>query len=877
MDHNEKVPFPACISDALFHQKVRMMKSGLSHCSVLLLLLAYSTSFGQEAAKEDPVPMLIDQLGSDEFAKREAAEERLVELGGAAVEALRAAAKSTDPEIVFRSQRALKRITELSPEDQGDLRNAGQAAFFAGDYDPMVRCYRRLFQVQNASIDDGRWLGHAYQLSSQWKEAAAAYVAVVDRMDGRLESPAEVDAPGASNWPSGNRNALQERAAVLMLAARIQRYYLKDSVAAEKTLRRTYLRHEVLNEPVDALTEKWRARIAATLEGEKDPSTTERDINVANSLRFPVMALRELAAVQQLNGHHQDALDTWRRIHVTTNSFIGHTPSIDAAAIDRLIQELPAEAAPSIPAVTILDIEHPTAEFNLASAAIFVKSYDIRQNNASFALAAEKGQEFESLEFTCDIEQFEPQYGGQFDCWALVGDEGKNRKGIGYIFWPTGKPVGRDKVTQKFPLEPGTGLVHFSAGTWKGKFKVHSVQVTATFRPRAKDLPAAARPIPGFSFHTEFLPKGGTITINGQPYGNATTTHNVQPGPALLEYAHPQLKEPRKFSLDLKPGANYSLFVNLDSPLTTELTNLRGIHSQYGPCTNIVPTQDGRWLVAWAGSGGLKFASSGDLVTWSEPTGTSDSQLFNENYTCLSPTLHADKEGTLWVVYFSNQLDIDQLNTGGYRMFLRSSKDGREWSAPRPLKMPASGWPPGNVQLLTGPDGKTWMFYRLQYAVADSPAGISDFQNLEVPVTEDQRSHARNPHATFDGAGRLHLVWDHFGQTMYYAQRDAEGRWSEPLDIAEKGPNQRASHPQLLLRDDKIALIYTVNQSAHLRRGKLQDGSPRLGEPVKLTAHTAQLITTQPLTTAEDRIVLFSGADTVWKHTGSVKAILGGE
>ena len=851
------------------------MKSALSPCSVLLLLLAYSASFGQDAVKEDPVPMLIEQLGSDEFAKRETAEERLVELGGAAVEALRAASKSTDKEIVFRSQRALKRITELSPEDQANLRNAGQAAFYAGDYDQMVRCYRRLFQVQNASIDDGRWLGHAYQLSSQWKEAAAAYSAVIDRMDPLLDRGPEKDFPGSTNWPTGNGNALQERAAIIMLTARIQRYYLKDPVAAEKTLRRVYRSHDILNEPLDALAEKRRAGIAAAIEAGKDVSSVEKDINFHNSLRFPLMALRELADVQQVNGNQMDALESWRRIHLTTSLCMGSTPSVDAPAIDRLIQELPAEAGPSIPGVTILDIEHPTAEFNLASAAILVKSYDIRQNNASFALSAEKGQEFESLEFTCDIEQFEPQYGGQFDCWALVGEEGKSRKGIGYIFWPTGKPVGRDNVTKKFPIEPGTGLVHFSAGTWKGKFKVHSVQVTATFRPRAKDLPAAAKPIPGFSFHTEFLPKGGTITINGQPYGNETTTHNVQPGPALLEYAHPQLKEPRKFSLDLKPGASYSLFVNLDSPLTGELTNLRGFHAQYGPCTNIVPMKDGRWLAAWAGSGGLKFASSGDLVTWSEPTGTSDSQLFNENYTCLSPTLHADKEGTLWVVYFSNQLDIDQLNTGGYRMFLRSSKDGREWSAPRPLKMPLDGWPPGNVQLLTGPNGKTWMFYRLQYAVADSPAGISDFQNLDVPVTEVQRSHARNPHATFDAAGRLHLVWDHFGQTMYYAQRNAEGRWSEPLDIAEKGPNQRASHPQLLLRDDKIALIYTVNQSAHLRRGELQDGSPRLGEPLKLAPHTAQLISALPLLTADDRVVFLTGANTVWKQTGSVKAILG--
>ena len=846
----------------------------MRHCSVLLILLACWPTYGQEVPKEDAVRLLIEQLGNDEFKKREEAEEKLIEMGGAAVEALRTAAKSTDPEVVFRSQRALKRITELSPEDQKNLRSEGQAAFHAGDYESMARCYRRLFQVQNASIDDGRWLGHAHQLSSQWKEAAATYAAVIDRMDPLLDKGPEKDFPGSTNWPTGNGNALQERAAIIMLTARIQRYYLKDPLAAEKTLRRVYRSHDSLNEPLDSLAEKRRAGIAAAIEAEKDVSSAQRDINFSNSLRFPLMALRELADVQQINGNHTDALESWRRIHLISSFCMNSTSSVDAPAIDRLIQELPPESTHLVPAVTILDAEHPTAEFNLASPATLANSYDIRQNNASFMLSANKGQEFESLEFSCDIEQFELRYGGQFDSWTLAGEQGKSRKGLGSIFWPNDKPIGRDKVVQKFAIEPGAGLDHFSAGTWKGKFKVHSVAIKATFRPRVKDLAAAAKPVPGFSFHTEFLPKGGTITFNGQPYGNETTSHNVTPGKGLFEYAHAQFPEPRKFTLDLKPGANYALFVNLDSPLTGELTNLRGFHSHYGPTTNVVKMKDGRWLVASC-RGGLRFSSSDDLVNWSEPMATSDAALFNENYNCLAPTLHVDNYGIIWVAYFSNQLDIDQLNTGGYRLFLRSSKDGREWSAPRPMKMGLSGWPPGNVQMLSGPDGKVWMFYRLQYAVADSPAGIYEFKDLEVPVTPEQRSHARNPQATFDGSGRLHLVWDHFGQTLYYARRDAEGRWGEPLDIAEKAPNQRSSNPQLILRDDQLALIYTANQSTFLRRGKLQDGSPRLGEPVKLAPHTAPLISALPLFTADDRIVLFTGADTVWKQTGSVKAFLG--
>ncbi|MBC7853436.1 MAG: hypothetical protein IAF94_08375, partial [Pirellulaceae bacterium] len=214
------------------------MKVWICQLSTLVLLVASSASVAQDAPQDDAARMLIEQLGSDEFKKREEAEERLIELGSPAIEALRAATKSADSEISFRAQRALKRITELSPAEQEDLRKAGQDAFYAGDYEKMARSYRRLAQAQNGSVDDGRWLGHACQLGSQWKEGAAAYSAVIDRMDLLLDRAPEMDGPGSTNWPAGNPNALQQRAAIILMTARIQRFLLKDTVAAERTLQR---------------------------------------------------------------------------------------------------------------------------------------------------------------------------------------------------------------------------------------------------------------------------------------------------------------------------------------------------------------------------------------------------------------------------------------------------------------------------------------------------------------------------------------------------------------------------------------------------------------------------------------------------------------
>lgn len=792
----------------------------------------------------------------------------------AAAEAPRSAPAGKNPEVAILFQRAPGEATEAPTNDQPRLRTLGQAAFYKADYEEMELAYSRLLVSEDAAVDDGRWLGHAFQLSSRWKEAALVYSAVIDRMDQLLDQIADDDAPEPrdASWPARNNNELQERAAVILLAARIQRFFLNDPVAAEKTLRRIYKHNEVLNEPLADIASKWRGRIADALRVEKDAQFAGLDHKKSLSLRFPLMALRELAALQEHNKNYADAFQTWQRIHWTTRQYLGHGESLDAAALHRLIQNLPAATAATSAAAVLLDENNPTAQFDLADPASLARAYELQNHYWSFALCAPRGQEFQTLEFTCDIEQFELRYAGQFDCWTLAGPS-KSRKSIGSMLWPADKPVGRDKLTAKYSIEPGTGLVHFRVGSWKEKFKVHGVKVTATFRPIAGDADAARGPVPGFIFHSEFLPKGGSITLNQKPYQSETTTHNMPPGRYELEFAHPRLNEPRRTTLNFLPGGNYSLFVNLDSPLTSELTNLRGLDATYGPTFNIVKLPDGRWLVAWC-DGGVRFATSADGVTWSEPIVTNDSALFNENYHTLAPTLFVDKQKTIWVAYFSNQLDIDQLHSGGFRLFLRSSQDGREWSAPRPVKIPLSGWPPGNVQLLDGPNGKVWMLYRLQYAEGDRPDALSDFKDLEIPVTAEERSHATNPQAMLDASGRLHLMWDHFSQTLYYARRDVDGAWSDATEISGKEVDPRRSHPLLIVRGERLALIYNGNQTGFLRRGEFKDGQPTFGDPIKIASHTARLVGMIPQTPSVDRIALLSGGNTVWLQTASIDALL---
>lgn len=58
-----------------------------------------------EPKKETPAEELVRQLDSNEFQKREAAEKALIELGAAALPAVRAGTKSTKPEVVQRCER----------------------------------------------------------------------------------------------------------------------------------------------------------------------------------------------------------------------------------------------------------------------------------------------------------------------------------------------------------------------------------------------------------------------------------------------------------------------------------------------------------------------------------------------------------------------------------------------------------------------------------------------------------------------------------------------------------------------------------------------------------------------------------------------------
>jgi hypothetical protein len=79
---------------------------------LLAALLCSFTAVAQQPAPAptpDEVAKLVEQLGSDEFAEREAAEKRLTELGPSVLEELRAGLKSENPETVRRVRELIRK------------------------------------------------------------------------------------------------------------------------------------------------------------------------------------------------------------------------------------------------------------------------------------------------------------------------------------------------------------------------------------------------------------------------------------------------------------------------------------------------------------------------------------------------------------------------------------------------------------------------------------------------------------------------------------------------------------------------------------------------------------------------------------------------
>jgi len=260
-------------------------------------------------------------------------------------------------------------------------------------------------------------------------------------------------------------------------------------------------------------------------------------------------------------------------------------------------------------------------------------------------------------------------FGGQFTCWVEPYEERTGRINLGGISWPRDRPPGRDAIATRFDVPSGAGLVYIQSGSSEGKFTVHGITIEPTLRPRAGD---GAKPTGGVWIQNEALPKGGILTCDGKGATNESANTDFPAGGHTFSYRLPGRTDGREFEAALEPGGRYGLFINLDSPFATTLTNLRHFSAHLTASSSMVRLSDGRWLVAFtsdAGRGGdapprIMLSTSEDLVTWTTPWPLSRNSVFANR----APSLVVDERGTIWLAWFSNRLHLERQSSSGYRL-----------------------------------------------------------------------------------------------------------------------------------------------------------------------------------------------------------------
>ena len=777
---------------------------------------------------------------------------------------------------------------ELTANEQHTLRETARAAFRKGDYAAMVRACEPLAAwvmarsdaaaneraslgwLVDRHLDDAMALGHARQLAGDWKGAVAAYGNALHLVDAALGEGVEA---GPVRTPQ-----LEQWVRLVLLVGRLQRDQLKDLKSAATTFARVPERYAIFRQTVGHLSTAYEKRMRKFVADQP----TGRDRYHSYILLRARMALRELAATQEELGQIAAALDTLAKVHFTGPLHnVTHLGS-DVGAVGRLVQKLPVGVRrPPLPMLLVLEPASPSHTLNLDDPAGLARNCGKwssgRSNYWRFAFSPPPGQEFATLECQVDLEQVNLRHGGQFRIWTRTTGEQAGTFGLGSLGWPRDREAGRDVVAQTFDVPEGAGTIYIEAGVAPGRFIVHNVSVKATFRAW-EDLafrPPGVQPDADVWMQSECLPPDGILTRNGERIRPGTATTGMRPGPYTFTYAVEGHVDTFRCEARFQPGGRYGLFVNLDSPFRWQLTTLRGL-SQHPPSrAQVVRRRDGQWFAAYGSDSKILLSTSRDGATWEKPWELPHGAIFDR----IEPTLHVDRQGTLWVAFFSNRLGWEPPSTGGYTLWLTHSADGRAWSAPRPL-LPGGpsrrstkpwpelggqgGWPMCSAHIAEAPDGRAWLFWRGHVASADSLANLREFGRLEVEGKK--RPRITDTFVAVAPDGRLHMVFESWGSGIHYTTSKDGLRWAAPELLVEQEGGSRTTNAQLILDGERAALIYETSKGAWLCRGQVEP-KPKFGKPIKITNHVIPFNHARVWAGPEGPIGILAGKGTVWLLT----------
>ena len=766
-----------------------------------------------------------------------------------------------------------------------------------------------LARVLETDLDDCLGLAHARRLAGDWDQAVAGYASALALVE-RVLAACEAQRP-ANGWPDARppyrpgdpppagrpappprrgeepkpsarvEGELRARRMALLLSiGRLQRGRLGAPAAAAATFTRCVesvpdLRRSLPD--LAAARRDWLQRVFDEL-GRAGRRTSWGD---GWERRGGMEALRELAATQEAMGQLAMAIETRSRLHlnVLTSSLAesggrqwGELMDIDALAA--LVQQLPpGSALPRTPLLHVLTPASPRVRLDLVGVAGLAEAYYARPWSRyslwRYALAPGPGQEFASIELLCDMERLAPEPRERVEAWAEAARPQRGKVALGAVKWPEAEPPGRRAVRQQLTVPPGAGVVHVEVLQRPEVFTLHTVEVRAQFRRRQ----GQAMPL-RTSLRVYAAPGGGTLRFQGQPAAGQTEWDDLAAGRYRISYALPDREAPFTCETDLAPGCSYVLFANPDSPFEWRATNLRGFSSHPPARCSAARLPDGRWLVAFGSPDRrVMLATSDDLIRWTEAW-----PLPTDGAPAVEPTLYQDEQGTVWLACFCNRTYVGPPAAGtGYGIWLTSTRDGRAWSRPTPVLLLDSGpraapfgtdfyadasWYRTGIQMLRGPDGRHWLFWRVWSGAADTPGEIRQLQLTQRAPGD--RGGLRNPHVTVDSRGRFLMVSDGFERGIFYRTSTDGRRWSASEQLVEVPPKRAAHDVQLVVDRERAALLYQDNHSCWwLARGTLEP-EVAFEPPIQISNSTASLHCSRLFRTPDGGLGVFAGDDGVW-------------
>ena len=273
------------------------------------------------------------------------------------------------------------------------------------------------------------------------------------------------------------------------------------------------------------------------------------------------------------------------------------------------------------------------------------------------------------------------------------------------------------------------------------------------------------------------------------------------------------------------------------SPFTaTMLPELRLI--SFGPGHgSMVRMKDGRFLLAGVGGdwrqSRIVLSSSADGTTWDAGWEFAHNSIFKMR----APSLAIDDDGTIWMLFLSKRLDLNRSSSSPYRLWLTSSRDGKQWDKLRPVAPDRTSQYQHSAHLTRDHAGRFWIFHNGSYAGGETPDDLGEWHQLPFEL-ENEPGGPDHMHATFDPNGICHLVFDTFGFAIHYTRSSDMRTWSKPVTIERKREGSNVELPQLIIRSGQAILLNETTKGLWGRPVDLDaELGPVFGEPRHLVDH----------------------------------------